>query len=211
MAISLYEIKGTDPFSGSRIMINDNFTIIEDEINLFENYFNLSSGVIQNLTKVTTTELLVGTNKLNVTTSVIELNNSLISLIGDVSVSGNILTENINDTTINDVNYPTLEYTIGSITEEPEYYIYKVSNSSITDFTVYLHAGLQGQSILFIYENNSIGTETNVVIMNATTSTGDLYIGTNTKIKLADIGYTVELKFIEDGWYITNGYGYTLE
>ena len=208
MALSLYEIKGTDPFSGSRLMINDNFTLIQNEINLFEDYIDLSLGTISNLTRLTSNELVIGTSKLVINSSTFELTNTLISLIGDVSINGNIITEGIDATSINSTNYPSLEYTIGSITDTPDYYIYKVSNAETSDFNIYLHAGASGQSILFVYENNAGATP--IYIKNALTSTGLLYIGVNTYISLANIGDTVELKYIEDGWYITNGQGYTL-
>ena len=210
MALSLYEIKGTDPFSGSRLMINDNFALIENEINLLEGYVDLSQGTITNLTRLSTAELLVGTNKVIVDASTVELHNDLITLVGNVSITGSIITESINTTSINETNYPLLTHTIGTIVDNPLYYIYKVSNSAVTDFDVFLHAGIPGQSILFVYENNSSGTENPVLIKNATTSTGLLYIGVSTEIELTAIGQSVELKYIEDGWYITNGYNYTL-
>ena len=215
MAISLYQIKGSDPFSASRLQINNNFTFIENEINLLEDYFDLSQGTITNLTRLSTTELVVGTDKLTIDSTVLELKNTNISLLGDVTISGNLILESMNATSINNTNYPALTHVIGTTVDVPDYYIYKVSNTDSSALEISLHAGEHGQSILFVYENDASGTETSVTIENASTSTGLMYLGETggvpyTSIQLDYIGDTVELKYIEDGWYIMNGYGYVL-
>ena len=60
MAINTTEILGTDSIAGSRIVINDNFAILRDEINSIEAFIDPDAGTIDGLNSITTLELRVG-------------------------------------------------------------------------------------------------------------------------------------------------------
>ena len=61
MAITVTEILGTDSISGSRIIINDNFAVLRDEINAIEVYLDPDAGTIDGLNSIQCLELYVGT------------------------------------------------------------------------------------------------------------------------------------------------------
>ena len=69
------EILGTDPISGSRLVINSNFSTLDNEITLIENYLHPDTGIIDTLTKVSTNQLYVA--------------NSIIQMTGTSSIFGN--------------------------------------------------------------------------------------------------------------------------
>ncbi len=56
MAVTLTEILGTHSISGSRIVINDNFTILRDEINAIEVYLDPDAGTLDGLNSIQTLE-----------------------------------------------------------------------------------------------------------------------------------------------------------
>jgi hypothetical protein len=77
MAISTTTILGTDSISASRLTINDNFTVVKDEINSIETYINPSTATVSGLTLLETSKLTVGpasSPNLQLTTSVFNIN-----------------------------------------------------------------------------------------------------------------------------------------
>ena len=77
MAISTTTILGTDSISASRLTINDNFTVVKDEINSIETYLNPSTATVSGLTLLETSKLTVGPTSspnLQLTTSAFDIN-----------------------------------------------------------------------------------------------------------------------------------------
>ena len=77
MAISTTTILGTDSISASRLTINDNFTVVKDEINSIETYVNPSTATVSGLTLLETSKLTVGPTSspnLQLTTSAFDIN-----------------------------------------------------------------------------------------------------------------------------------------
>jgi len=118
MAISVTEILGTDSLSGSRLVINDNFSILASEINAIENYFNPTAGTITNLNDVRTEALRVGLN-----TVLLDINAATFDILtnvdinnGDLSLNGGGLVRNdIDPLVLNDTNVVS-PYGVGSAT-----------------------------------------------------------------------------------------------
>lgn len=79
MAISITEIKGFDTVSASRIIINQNFSILSSAINNLSTYVNISDKTISNIEKLTVKR---GTS--NITDTLFDTN-------GSISVGGNIV------------------------------------------------------------------------------------------------------------------------
>ena len=95
MAISVTEILGTDSLSGSRIVINDNFNILANEINSMETYFSPSAGTITNLNNLQTDALRVGlsTVRLDINASTFDIIANVNVEGGDINLNGGGLTE----------------------------------------------------------------------------------------------------------------------
>jgi len=77
MAISTTTILGTDSISASRLTINDNFTVVKDEINSIETYVNPTTATISGLTLLETSKLTVGPTSspnLQLTASAFDIN-----------------------------------------------------------------------------------------------------------------------------------------
>jgi len=89
MAISVTEILGTDSLSGSRLVINDNFSILASEINAIENYFNPTAGTITNLNDVRTEALRVGLN-----TVLLDINAATFDILTNVDINNGDLSLN---------------------------------------------------------------------------------------------------------------------
>lgn len=79
MAISITDIKGFDTVAGSRIIINQNFSVLSDAINNLSTYVNISDKTISNIEKLTVKR---GTS--NITETLFDTN-------GSISVGGNIV------------------------------------------------------------------------------------------------------------------------
>lgn len=213
MAISVTEILGTDSLAGSRIVINDNFNILAEEINLMEVYFNPTAGTLAGLNSTTTNTLKVGlsTVKLEITSSAFNIISD-VSLIGNLNLEGNLLRNNIDPDIYSDTTLaPSYTANIGSTTAAPEYFLYKVHNSLSSAVTLSLFAGEIGQEIIFQYDNSNTG---DVNIIEGTGSAFSLE-GNASTITLNGLGQTVHLFSTTDSsgnplWIIIGGAGYTL-
>lgn len=208
MAISLTELLGTDSISASRIVIGDNFNIIEDEINSMENFFNPSSGIINNLADLTTNNFSVGLSsvRLEVTPSAFNIIAN-VSHTGNLNLSGSLLRNDINLLSITDISPST---NIGSTSSAPDKTIYRVSNANTGALTVSLFNGEVGQEIVFMCE-----ATTGPVWIQADVSSELVLTSGASYIELNDVGQTVHLLCITDGvgaieWIIIGGNQYTL-
>lgn len=213
MAISVTEILGTDSLAGSRIVLNDNFNILADEINLIEVFFNPNAGSITGLNSLITNTVRVGlsTTKLEITSSAFNIISD-VNFIGNLNLEGNIIKNNIDPDIYSDVTLsPSFTANIGSTTASPEYFLYKAHNSLSSAITLSLFAGEIGQEIVFQYDNSSTGD------VNVVEGTGAVFVLENNSstITLNGVGQTVHLFSSTDSagnpvWIIIGGAGYTL-
>jgi hypothetical protein len=208
MAISTTTILGTDSISGTRKIINDNFSIIKDEINSIETYFDPSAGTITELAEVTTNNLTVGTSsaKLEITPSAFDITSD-VEMTGNFTISGKILRNDIETVTLDETSSST---NIGNTTTPPAKTIYRVTNADSSAITFTLFDGAPGQELIFVCQ-----ATTNAVNFVADSSTSILLPSGNTTISLSDAGDTVHLLSITDEsgndvWVIIGGNSYTI-
>lgn len=207
MAITVTEILGTDSISGSRIVINDNFAILRDEINSIESYLDPDSGTIDGLNSLSTLELFVGQTGnygLEITATSFNINRD-VDFNANVSLTGLL---NIDSFGLLDEAAFT---GIASITPSTGFANYVIVHTSTSDFAVELNAGNAGQDVSFFLEQKGGGS----VLIQA--STGQVFVldTSNDKISLDDIGSSVTLRYVTDStnngaWYIVNSHNATL-
>ena len=213
MAITVTEILGTDSLSGSRLVINDNFSILAGEINAIENYFNPTAGTITNLNDVRTESLRVGLN-----TVLLDINAATFDILANVDVNngnvslngGNLVRNNIDPTVLNDVNVIS-PFGVGSDVAVPPYTTERVG-ANAAPVVLELFAGSIGQEIFFVYSDataNTVtiqaGSNTSFILNNSIANT----------IVLDSQGQTAHFMCIDDGagngdWYLVGGDGYTI-
>ncbi len=209
MSINVTEILGTDSLSGSRLVINDNFSILASEINAIENYFNPTAGTITNLNDVKTQSLRVGLN-----TVLLDINAATFDILTDIRVNGKIslnggglIRNDIDPNIINDTFAGPLPatYPIGTSTAVPPYTTERVSNNNLLNtLTLTLNDGIIGQEIFFLYSEAYAGTVDIVGV------SGNLILSSGTAIQLTAQGQAVHLMCTDDGtgnsvWFVVGG------
>ena len=211
MAISVTEILGTDSLSGSRLVINDNFSILASEINAIENYFNPTAGTITNLNDVRTEALRVGLN-----TVLLDINAATFDILTDVDINngdlslngGGLVRNDIDPQVLNDTNVgPT--FGVGNSGAVPPYTIERVG-ANAGPLTLELFEGAIGQEIFFVYSD----VTGNTVTITAGSNT-DLILDGGTTVELSGPGQTAHFMCIDNGtgngdWYLVGGLGYTV-
>jgi len=207
MAITVTEILGTDSISGSRIVINDNFAILKDEINSIEAYLDPDAGTIDGLNSLSTQELYVGApGSYN-----LEITGTAFNVNMDVDINSNITISGL----LNIDSFGLLDEAaftgIVSITPATGFANYTIVHTSTSDFAIELGAGNPGQDVSFFLEQKGGGS----VLIQA--STGEVFVidVTNDKVSLNDIGSSVTLRYVTDSvnngaWFIVNSYNVTL-
>ena len=211
MAISVTEILGTDSLSGSRLVINDNFSILASEINAIENYFNPTAGTITNLNDVRTEALRVGLN-----TVLLDINAATFDILTDVDINngdlslngGGLVRNDIDPLVLNDTNV-TSPYGVGTATAVPPYTTERVG-ANAAPVTLQLFEGAIGQEIFFVYSDATANTVT--ITAGSNTS---LILDGGTTVELSAQGQTAHFMCIDDGtgngdWYLVGGLGYTV-
>tara|TARA_R110001599_G_scaffold236609_1_gene435920 strand:+ start:2467 stop:3114 length:648 start_codon:yes stop_codon:yes gene_type:complete len=213
MAITVTEILGTDSLSGSRLVINDNFSILAGEINAIENYFNPTAGTITNLNDVRTESLRVG-----LSTVLLDINAATFDILTNVAVNngnvslngGNLVRNNIDPTVLNDTNVVS-PYGIGTDVAVPTYTTERIG-ANVSPVVLELFDGSIGQEIFFVYSDataNTVtiqaGSNTSFILNNSVANT----------IVLDAQGQTAHFMCIDDGtgngdWYLVGGDGYTI-
>jgi hypothetical protein len=206
MAITVTEILGTDSISGSRIVINDNFAIIRDEINSIEAYLDPDAGTIDGLNSLSTLELFVGQSG----NYGLEITGTAFNINRDVDVNANLSINGL----LNIDSFGLLDEAaftgVATITPSTGFANYVIIHTSTSDFAVELGAGNPGQDVSFFLEQKGGGS----VLIQA--ATGEVFVidPTNDKVSLNDIGSSVTLRYVTDStnngaWYIVNGYAAT--
>jgi hypothetical protein len=207
MAITVTEILGTDSISGSRIVINDNFAIIKDEINAIEAYLDPDAGTIDGLNSLSTLELFVGQSGnfgLEITGTVFNINRA-VDINSNISINGLL---NIDSFGLLDEAAFTGLATINPVNG---FASYSIVHASTSDFAIELGAGNPGQDISFFLEQKGGGS----VLIQAVA--GEVFVLdiTNDKVSLTDIGSSVTLRYVTDStnngaWYIVSSHNMTL-
>lgn len=214
--ISVTEILGTDSLSGSRLVINDNFSILASEINAIENYFNPTAGTITNLNDVRTESLRVGlgTVLLDINAATFDILTNVNVLNGNLTLTGGGLIRNdIDPNVLNDTFVGPLPatYNIGTATAVPPYTTERVGNNdAINTLSLDLREGAIGQEIFFVYSEATTG---DVDIISSVDPT--ILPGTATVVTLNGAGQTAHFMSVDDGtgngvWFLVGGAGYTL-
>ena len=211
MALEVRLVLDTDTPENMRIITNDNLKLIVNQINQFLNYLNSDFGTLTGLSNLESSELKVNTNKLVVTPSNFIINDN-VELNGDINLSGNLISGNINTVAITSTLQEVIdnggEYNIGSTSSYPPYSTYMVSSTDPSGLTINLFPAAQGQELILVMVNDPSGVETLVKIQKSSSGTAELYLPSGQNfINLDEIGETVRLKYIDDGWYILSNTG----
>jgi len=208
--INTTQVLGTDSISATRMINNDNFNIVRDEINSIETYINPDSGVIDNINSTKTLELRVGTigsYKLEVTTTTINVNSTInfTSATSFLNIKG-LVAHN---------SFLNLKTSLQGVTTTIDPLVgkrfYTVTNDDGATYTIVLKPAEPGQSVEFFLDQLVTGGS---VTLQADGSTTFTLFGATTKISLDGIGSSVRLTFVDDGvsstWYISSGNNYSL-
>lgn len=219
MSISVTTINGTDSISGSRIVINNNFKLLAEEVNSIENFLNPSNGVLSGLNSTTTAALTVGT----VQSPILQITASTFNILKNVTLTknitlngGSLFRNNFDPQLINDAFVGvSLTTNIGTSSAIPAYGGYRVGNSSTSPITLNVYDGAIGQELFFVYSESTTGS---VVLQGGDTQFALDVISTSgagTTITLNQKGQSVHLLAVNDGsgnpvWYIVGGNGYSV-
>jgi len=206
MAVNTTEILGTDSISGSRIVINDNFSILRDEINSIEAFIDPDSGTIDGLNSLTTLELRVGpagNYYFELTGTGFDINTPL-SLNANLNITGLISHDSFG--LLNENAF------LGIATVNPlvGFANYSILHTSTADFIIELGAGNPGQEVSFFLEQKGGGS----VIIQATTGTVFIIDVVNNRVSLDQIGSTLTMRYVLDStnngaWYIISAFNAT--
>lgn len=209
MAVTLTEILGTDSISGSRIVINDNFSILRDEINAIEVYLDPDAGTLDGLNSIQSLELKVGpvgTYLLDITSTAFNVNTSVNFTQASSLININGLIAQNSFALLDEAAFP------GSTIVDPlvGYGTYSIKHASTSDFIIEVKEANPGQEITFSAEQKGGGN----VIIKAAVDALFVIDSTNNKISLNDVGSTVTLRFIIDSsnngaFYVVGGHNYT--
>lgn len=209
MAVTLTEILGTDSISGSRIVINDNFAILRDEINAIETYLDPDAGTLDGLNSIQTLELHVGpvgNYNLDITSSTFNINtsvtltqpSSLFQINGLFAHNSFALIDE--NTWLNPLD-PISTNGAGT---------YSIKHVSTGDLTIEVLEAHPGQDLTFSVEQKGAGS----IFIKA--GLGAIFVlnSVDSKIDLSDVGSTVTIRFVIDSsnngaFYIVGGHNYT--
>lgn len=196
MAITVTQILGTDSISGSRIIINDNFAILRDEINALETYLDPSAGTLENLNSLQSKELHVGVPGnflMEITATVFEINTDVEFTSPTAYLTLNGLMNHNSFGVIKEIDY-TGSKTLDPVSTEG-FRNYSIVHTSTSDFVIELLKAKPGQDLTFFLEQKGAGS---VYIMAAPSATLVLDGSPNNKISLNDIGSTVTVRMMVD-------------
>lgn len=209
MAVTLTEILGTDSISGSRIVINDNFAILRDEINAIEVYLDPDAGTLDGLNSIQTLELHVGpvgNFNLDITTSTFNINTSVtVTQPSSLFQINGLFAHNsffiIDEGTWLNPLDPISTNGAGT---------YSIKHSSTGDLTIEVLEANPGQDLTFSVEQKGAGS----IFIKA--GLGAIFVlnTVDSKIDLTEVGSTVTIRFVIDSsnngaFYIVGGHNYT--
>lgn len=208
MAITTTEILGTDSISASRIVINDNFAILRDEINSIEAYIDPNAGTIDGLNSLASLELRVGPSgnyMLELTGTGFNINTAL-DINGNLNLNGIVSHNSFG--LIDEASF-TGTATVNPLTGFANY---SVVHATTSDFIIEILPGNPGQEISFYCEQHGGGD----IIIQAEGSTVFVIDSSNNTVSLDDIGSSVTLKYVIDStnngaWYIVSSHNITLQ
>lgn len=208
MAITVTEILGTDSISASRIVINDNFAILRDEVNSIQTYLDTNAGTIDGLNSLETLNLSVGqpgNYVLEASLNNINLNIDTV-LNGNITIDGTISNNSFG--ILDETTFPTGITTINPVNGFSNYVIV---HSSTSTFNIVLDEGLPGQLITLSIEQKGGGD----IILSSGTNTTFVLDTSSNEISFNDIGSTVTMKYMIDStnngaWFIVSSHNITL-
>ena len=211
MSIVTTQILGTDSISASRIVINDNFAILRDEINSLETYLDPNAATIDSLNSIQALELRVGpvgNFLLEITSTDYNINTSV-----NFSAIAGLVTFNglINHDSFSVIDEAAFTGT-AVITPESGTRNYVIKHASTGDFTIQvLDTGNQGQDITFFVEQKGSGD----IIIQAGVDAVFVFHATTNTIIMDGVGSSVTLRQVTDSssngsYFIVSSHNITL-
>jgi hypothetical protein len=205
--ITITEILGTDSISASRLVLNDNFNVLKDEINSLETYLDPDAGTIDGLNGLDTSAIKVGPTgapSLEINPTTFDINTDVV-LDGLLTITGKLA---INNTVIL-TSSATLDLDAASAGDT------YVISSTTSPIVILMNIAKPGQEVSFVCAQQGTGTigiKANVgVSYNFGSNTGLV----SDEVVLNDVGSTVKFKYIEEStgvyvWYIISGNDYSV-
>ena len=221
MAISTTTILGTDSISASRLTINDNFTVLKDEINSIETYVSPSTATISGLTLLETSKLTVGPTSspnLQLTTSAFDVNiaSTFKKVVSQKQYSVYNSFYSTGTTFALKASQNSNAYTMLS---SSKFGAYVLIHDSSADFIVTLCSPSAniGQEVTFYLEQSA---DINYKMTIKPAAAGDITWGNNTggledEIELNETGASVTFRSVTGSngsqtWYIVGSHNITL-
>lgn len=212
MAIVVTSVLGGDSVSGSRTTIDDNFSIVADEINSIETYLDPNAATLDNLNSIHGLTLAVGPTgnySLQITSTTFNINTSVVFTSPTSLITINGL--------VNQNSFGLLDETLfpgGTVTITPStgFRNYVVKANSTSDFTILVQdTGSPGIELSFFVEQIGTGR----ILIKAASGAVFVLDTVNTQIGLNGIGSTVTIKLVTDSssngsYYITGSNNITL-
>jgi len=207
MAITVTEILGTDSISASRLVINDNFNVLKDEINSIETYLDPDAGTIDGLNDLGTAAIKVGPTGapyLEINATTFDINTDVV-LDGLLTITGKFAINNAVALTAS----ATLSLDAASAGDT------YVITGAATAIAILMDEANPGQEVTFVCAQagaGAIGIKANIGV--------EYNFGSNTglaadEVVLNDVGSTVKFKYIEEStgvyvWYIIGGNDFSI-
>ena len=221
MAISTTTILGTDSISASRLTINDNFTVVRDEINSLETYVNPSTATISGLTLLETSKLTVGPTSspnLQVTTTTFDINMA-VTLKKTITQKQYGQYDNFYSTGTTYALKASTNSNAYTMLTSSKFGSYVLIHDTSADFVVTLSSPTTnvGQEVTFYLEQSADTTYKCSIVPAAA---GDITWGNNTggvedEIELNETGSSITLRSVTNSagsqtWYIVASHNVTL-
>mgnify|MGYP003629739277 CR=1 FL=1 len=221
MAISTTTILGTDSISASRLTINDNFTVVKDEINSIETYVNPSTATVSGLTLLETSKLTVGPTSspnLQLTTSAFDINMATTFKKSITQKQYGIFNNFYSTGTTYALKASTNSNAFTMLTSST-FGSYVLIHDTGADFIVTLSAPTAnpGQEVTFYLEQSA---DVNFKMTIKPASAADITWGNNTggvedEIELNETGSSVTLRSVTNSagsqtWYIVGSHNISL-
>jgi hypothetical protein len=197
--ITVTQILGTDSLTASRPIINDNFSILTDEINALEAFIDPDAGTIDGLNSFQAGSIIIGpvaTPFLTIATGGNISITTPISISSNIQSTGLILNDSFGELNSSSSPTPTIIPTSG-------FSNYRILHSSTGTYTIAVGDGSFGQNITFYCQELNGG---DIII---TPDTGTDFASGNISMNAA--GSTVTLRYMEDStgngsWYVISDF-----
>ena len=182
--INLTTILGTDSLAGSRITINENFSLLADALNGISNYIVVgqSTATIKSLSEIETNSIKIANSG-----NIAAFNASGITFDKPVEIKSNVQINSklILSTSNLNLRDAVSSYTLSTINKS----LYSI-DGPVNDIDFTLGEGVSGQTITIIKSSGR----------------GDIVVKHNdiTLVTLTSIGNNVSLIYVDNVWYVLN-------